>query len=228
MKGKFIVIDGMDGTGKHTQSELLYKKFKDNNDKVHLVSFPNYDNESSYFVKKWLNNEYNYIDNPYLTSLFYSIDRGITYYKELKDLYDNGYTIIADRYFISNVLYQLQNFKSYCEKMLYIQYLGIVEVEGIGLPVPDYTIILASHPEISNKLIDNRYNGDDTKRDKNENINFQSMIYDNIGFIDNVKNIDIVKNTLGQISLIMIHDVEGNIFSIEDIHNKIYNEVKYI
>ena len=88
MKGKLIVIDGMDGTGKETQAKLLYDKIKSRTDKVYLASFPNYQNDSSFFVKKFLNGDYRDISNPYLNSLFYSIDRGITFAQELKDKYD--------------------------------------------------------------------------------------------------------------------------------------------
>lgn len=228
MKGKLIVIDGMDGTGKETQAKLLYDKIKSRTDKVYLASFPNYQNDSSFFVKKFLNGDYRDISNPYLISLFYSIDRGITFAQELKDKYDQGYTIILDRYYISNVLYQLHNFDDYMSKALYIQFLGIVEVEGLQLPIPDITIILYAHPEVSNTLLNSRYDNDDSKRDVFENMNTQAKIFNNIGFINHYKDLDVMKKTLGDISLITIHDTKGNIFSREYINDCIVNEIEHV
>ena len=66
MKGKIIVIDGMDGCGKQTQAKILYDTLKERKYKVELFSFPNYENDSSYFIKKLLNKEYDDINNPYL------------------------------------------------------------------------------------------------------------------------------------------------------------------
>lgn len=226
MKGKIIVIDGMDGTGKETQSKLLYDYLKVKYDKVYMSSFPNYESDSSFFVKKFLNGEYKNISNPYLISLFYSIDRGITYITELKEKYDQGYIIILDRYYISNVIYQLHNFDSYMDKMLYIQFLGIVEVEGLKLPIPDITILLYSHPSVSNELLNKRYDNDNTKRDIFENVNMQSNVYNNIEFIAKYNELDILEKTIGKISTIPIHDIEGKIYTREQINANIIEEVK--
>lgn len=226
MKGKIIVIDGMDGTGKETQSKLLYDYLKKNYDKVYLSSFPNYESDSSFFVKKFLNGDYKNISNPYLISLFYSIDRGITYLTDLKEKYDQGYIIILDRYYISNILYQLHNFEDYMDKMLYIQFLGIVEVEGLKLPIPDITILLYSNPKVSNKLLNDRYINDDSKRDIFENMETQRKIYDNISFIDRYKNIDIMRKTIGIIDTLIIHNIFGEIYSREELNNTIIKEIE--
>lgn len=226
MKGKIIVIDGMDGTGKETQSKLLYDYLKKNYDKVYLSSFPNYESDSSFFVKKFLNGDYKNISNPYLISLFYSIDRGITYLTDLKEKYDQGYIIILDRYYISNILYQLHNFEDYMDKMLYIQFLGIVEVEGLKLPIPDITILLYANPKVSNKLLNDRYNDDDSKRDIFENMETQRKIYDNILFIDRYKNIDIMRKTIGIIDSLVIHNIFGDIYSREELNNIIIKDIE--
>lgn len=226
MEGKIIVIDGMDGCGKQTQSKLLYDKLKENNYKVKLFSFPNYDSDSSYFAKKLLNGDYDDIkDNPYLITLFYATDRAITYTRDIKKYYDNGYTIILDRYYISNALYQLSLLESHAQKMIYISYLGVVEVEGLGLPIPDITIILSSKPQVSNELLDNRYNKDETKRDIYENIDVQSKVYENIKFINNYKDLISFKSVLGEIIVIPIHDDSNTKYTIEQMHEKIMRNV---
>lgn len=233
MKGKIIVIDGMDGTGKETQSKLLYEKLKKDNEKVALFSFPNYDDESSYFVKRYLEGYCRDIENPILHSMFYSIDRAITYNKKIKEKYDQGYIIILDRYYISNVLYQLHNYKDIQNKFIFCLSLCDIELGYLKLPKPDITIILASNEEVSNRLINNRYKDNNSKRDKNENIEFQRKVRNNImDFLKlyNLSNNGIIdKLDFGYIKMIMIHDNEGKIYSIEDINDKIHKKVfKYI
>lgn len=224
-KGKIIVIDGMDGTGKNTQAKLLFENFKKYTDKVCLFSFPNYDSDSSYFVKKLLNGEFNDIKNPFISSLFYSLDRGISYIRELKDKYEDGYIIIMDRYTISNTLYEIQNFETKEDKLLYIDFMGIVENEALKLPVPDLTIIFYADPEVSDKLLNKRYNNDDNKRDQNENIEFQRLIYDNIKFIDHNKNKNIIHKNLGPIFTYKINNEIGEVYSIESIQKSILSYI---
>lgn len=225
MKGKIIVIDGMDGCGKHTQAKILYDTLKKRKYKVELFSFPNYEDDSSYFVKKLLNKEYDDINNPYLVSLFYSIDRGITYIRDIKEKYENGYTIILDRYYISNILYQLQNIISHANRFNYIHFLKTVEVEGLGLPKPDITIILASKPEISNKLLNKRYNNDDSKKDIYENIEVQNKVYEVISFIDKYRQLISMKDAIGLVKILYIHDDKGNIYTKEQMADKIISLV---
>ena len=71
-------------------------------------------------------------------------------------------------------------------------------------------------------------NNDDSKRDVFENMNTQVKIFDNIGFINHYKDLDIMKKTLGDISLITIHDTKGNIFSREYINDCIINEIEHV
>lgn len=226
MKGKIIVIDGMDAVGKNTQSMLLYKKLKSEGHKVELFSFPNYKDDSSFFIKKFLNGEYKDINNPYTISLFYAIDRAITFSREIKEKYNQGYIIILDRYYISSVLYQLHNLYEYSEKMIFMQYLGIVEIEGNKLPIPDMTIILYAQPEVSDRLLNKRYNNDDSKRDINENIKTQRQVYNNILFIDKFKNLSSIKRTFGDIVTLSISDDNFNVLSINRISDKIMDIVK--
>lgn len=224
MKGKIIVIDGMDAVGKNTQSILLCKKLQEQGHKVKLFSFPNYQDDSSFFIKKFLNGEYKDINNPYTISLFYAVDRAITFIREIKEKYDQGYIIILDRYYISSILYQLHNLKEYTDKMLYMQYIGIVEVEGNKLPIPDMTIILYAQPEVSDRLLNKRYDNDDSKRDINENINTQRQVYNNILFVDKFKNLTTIRKTFGDIVTINISDENYNGYNIKSI-NTIHDEI---
>ena len=168
--------------------------------------------------------EYKDINNPYTISLFYAVDRAITFIREIKEKYDQGYIIILDRYYISSILYQLHNLKEYTDKMLYMQYIGIVEVEGNKLPIPDMTIILYAQPEVSDRLLNKRYDNDDSKRDINENINTQRQVYNNILFVDKFKNLTTIRKTFGDIVTINISDENYNGYNIKSI-NTIHDEI---
>ena len=222
MSGKIIVIDGMDGVGKQTQTSLIVKKLEEAGKLVYSFSFPNYEDDSSYFVKKFLNGEYkDTINDPLSISLFYTIDRVITFNKKIKELYDQGYIIILDRYYISNLIYNMHKANN---EIIFARCLSIIE-NGCNLPIPDLTIILYSDPEISNKLLNNRYDNDDSKRDIFENMETQNQIYKNIKFIE--KNIDEKWLTwgYGYIETIPIHNIHGELYTIEDINNRLMNSI---
>ena len=226
MKGKIIVIDGMDGCGKHTQAEILYGKLREQGVKVVLFSFPNYEDDSSYFVNKLLNKEYNDIKNPYLISLFYSIDRGITYLRKIKDRYEKGYTIILDRYYTSNIIYQLKDIESYSDKFSYISFIKTVEVLSLGLPLRGISIFLVSKPEISNKLLNIRYNNDESKKDIYENAEIQNKVYESISFLNKYKSLLSIKSTIGQMEVVPIHNDKGKIYSKIEMSDKIISLLK--
>lgn len=221
--GRVIVIDGMDGCGKNTQANLLYKRLKDQGNKVKIFSFPNYKDDSSFFIKKLLNGEYNneIKSNPYLVSLFYSIDRSLTYYNEIKKYYKKGYTIIMDRYSSSNALYQLPLIEDYGEKINFILFLKHLEMDKLELPTPDITIFLTSNPEVSEKMLNNRYDNDDSKKDIYENIQMQNKVFNSITFIEMYKNMKSIRSLFGEVNTLFIHDENNNIYSIEEMSDKI-------
>ncbi|MDP4160962.1 MAG: thymidylate kinase, partial [Bacillota bacterium] len=93
MKGKLIVIEAGDGSGKATQTKLLYERLKTENYRVKKVEFPDYKSSSSALIKMYLNGEFgaNPNDvNPYIASTFYSVDRYASYRKEWESFYQSG------------------------------------------------------------------------------------------------------------------------------------------
>ena len=168
MKGKLIVIEGLDGSGKSTQIELLKSKLSDK--QVRQIKLPDYDNPSSTLVKMYLHGEFgkNPEDvNAYAASAFYAVDRFANYKTKWKDFYDNGYIIISDRYTTSNAYHQSTKIprENWAE---YFKWLEDFEYNLIAIPKPDAVIYLDMPIEISQKMMSNRYSGDETKKDIHE------------------------------------------------------------
>lgn len=114
MKGKLIVLEGIDGSGKETQSNLLEKKLKEKGREVMHISFPDYESPSSALVKMYLKGDFgkNPEDvNPYAASLFYAVDRFASYRMKWKDFYEKGGIVIADRYTTSNMVHQMTKYE---------------------------------------------------------------------------------------------------------------------
>lgn len=169
-KGKLIVIEGLDGSGKGTQTALLTKALADMNIKVKQVSFPDYDNPSSALVKMYLNGALGSKPgdvNAYAASSFYAVDRYASYKQFWQSDYESGTVILADRYATSNAIYQLSKLEEN-ERNDFLSWLEFYEYKQLQLPKPDAVIYLDMPIEISQQLLSKRYNGDDNKKDLHE------------------------------------------------------------
>ena len=170
MTNKLIVIDGLDGCGKSTQFNLLLDYFKDNNTPVKGISFPDYDQPSSTLVKMYLAGEFskNADDiNAYAASSFYAVDRYSSYKLFWEENYLNGEVIIASRYTTSNAIHQMVKLpKEQWDS--YIEWLEDYEYKKLNLPKPNMVIFLDMPIEISQKLLSERYDGDNNKKDIHE------------------------------------------------------------
>lgn len=175
MAGKFIVIEGLDGSGKATQTEILRKHFENKGENVKKLTFPDYNNESSALVKMYLGGEFG--DNPddvnaYAAAAFYTVDRAASYLKFWKKDYENGSVILADRYATSNIIYQMSKLPE-SDWDSYIDFQEDFEYSKIKVPKPDTIIYLDVEPEVSQKLLSSRYSGDESKKDLHEkNLDF--------------------------------------------------------
>ena len=169
-KGKLIVLEGLDGSGKATQAKLLEAHLKEQGFSVREITFPNYESDSSALVKMYLAGQFGQHPddvNAYAASSFYAVDRYASYKKDWGSFYENGGIIIADRYTTSNAVHQ-------CAKLPkqqwdeYLAWLFDFEYEKIAIPAPDMVIYLDVAPEVSQKLMTGRYHGDEAKKDIHE------------------------------------------------------------
>ena len=173
MKKKLIVIEGLDGSGKATQTGLLFsflheKYGGERGPRMRRVSFPDYESDSSALVKMYLAGEFGVKPedvNAYAASSFYAVDRFASFKREWEKDWENG-VIIADRYTTSNAIHQ-------CSKLPeeawdeYLDWLFHYEYTLLGIPEPSMVIYLRVDPAVSQKLLSLRYEGQE-KRDIHE------------------------------------------------------------
>lgn len=158
MKGILIIVDGLNGSGKQTQTEMLVGRLIFDGYKSKRFDFPQYESESGKLIKRYLKGEFgeNGAVNPYLASLAYAIDRKMTYENEIKPLLDEGYVIICDRYTTSNMLHQTAYFETEEKKNEYLDWLLKYEYEYMKIPKPDEIIMLMVEPQITVGLMKDR------------------------------------------------------------------------
>lgn len=194
-KGKLIVIDGLDASGKQTQVSriqmLLANKYGlvyDND--FTTVSFPRYGHDSAHMVESYLNGKLG-LDaesiNPYLASMFYAIDRGISFQtEEWGEIYRNGGLVIADRYYTSNFIHQgskiiapyEREYKGINQGILGEYYALAAFMQTIknqetfaGIPVPNHIIFLTTSEEANKKHLEERSIKENRAKDIHEDNN---------------------------------------------------------
>lgn len=175
MKSSIIVIEGLDGSGKATQTKILYDKLMSKGIKTRRLEFPDYSNPSSSLVKMYLNGDFGSKPedvNAYAASAFYAVDRAASYMQFWKNDYADGTVILSDRYATSNIIYQMSKLPE-SEWKSFIKWQDDFEYNKLGIPRADLVIYLDVDPTVSQKLMEKRYNGDDSKKDLHEkNLNF--------------------------------------------------------
>ncbi|MCH5349799.1 MAG: deoxynucleoside kinase [Oscillospiraceae bacterium] len=173
--GNLIVVDGLDGSGKTTQFEIIKRELMKDY-AVKAISFPDYDNPSSALVKMYLNGELSTDAggvNAYAASSFYAVDRYASYKMFWEENYQRGDLIFASRYVSSNAIHQMSKLPE-TEWDGYLEWLEDYEYIKLGLPKPNLVIFLDMPVEISQRLMTERYNGDETRKDIHE-MNFEYL-----------------------------------------------------
>ena len=143
-KGKLIVLEGIDGSGKSAQYRRLCQRME--NDKIaynHIV-FPRYDKESSALIRLYLGGSFGTHPgdvNAYTASTFYAVDRFASYRDDWGKVYENGGLILSDRYTTSNAVHQGSKLSD-AELPAFFSWLADLEYNKMGLPEPDLVIYL--------------------------------------------------------------------------------------
>ena len=218
VKSMFIVLEGLDGCGKTTQTELICKRLEEDGIDFRKIKLPDYESESSILVRKYLSGDFgkNANDvNAYATSVLYAADRFASYTEKWKEDYLSGKLIFADRYTPANAIYQMTKLPDE-EWDEYLDWLFDFEYNKIGIPAPDKVIFLDMPVEVSQKLMTERYEGDENKKDVHEA---------NVGFLNACRRAALyAAEKCGWYVVSCAED--GKPIPIEVINNEVYSVLK--
>ena len=169
--GKLIVFEGVDGSGKSTQFELMCERLTQENYRFKRLIFPRYDEPSSALIKMYLGGELgNNPDaiNAYAASSFYAVDRYASFIQDWHEYYQSGGLIVTDRYTTSNALHQGAKATD-SEREFFFKWLYEYEFKLMGLPEPDLVIYMDISAEFAAKRLKRRQSETDTHADIHEN-----------------------------------------------------------
>ena len=222
---KLIVVDGVDSSGKETNTNYIYEMIKNEiSENVKKITFPDYNSDSSALVKMYLAGEFgtNPSDvSPYASSTFYAVDRYASFKKDWGVDFDKDGYIVADRYVTSNMVHQCAKIDDEKEKDKFLSWLDDLEYEKLGLPRPDVVIYLNMPIWAAQKLMAERKNkitGESKKDIHESDISFLQKSYDNAMSVAKKQGWNIVNCTDGD-----------RIKSLEEIQKEIKEIVlKYI
>ena len=220
MKGTIISIEGTDGSGKHTQQQLLSAELKNLGYTVFDQSFPNYESRSSEPVKMYLDGEFGLDPNcldAYQASTLYAVDRLCTYKQTVQGHYEAGEIVLFDRYVQSNLIHQTSKIEDEAERQKFINFILDLEYKKFKLPEPDLIFFIEMPVEKSLELAKSRgaYKTGGAKDILEENTLYMKKAYEN--------GLSLAK----QFGWKIIHctDSQGNLKTIEQIHSEIMETV---
>ncbi len=159
MKGKLIVIEGIDGSGKTTQYNLLLEALRASGCDIACASFPNYESLSGKLVSAYLQGAFGAHPgdvNAFAASSFFAVDRFASFRSEAwGDCYRRGGTVLAARYTTSNAVHQASKLPA-AEREPFFAWLAHYEYELLGLPKPDKVFWLDLPVEVALERIASR------------------------------------------------------------------------
>jgi dTMP kinase len=151
--GRLIAIEGIDGSGKGTQLELLQKALRARGVAVHATNFPHYQSWFGTMVGQFLNGEFGALESvdPHFAALLYAGDR-FEAKRELADALADGKLVLADRYIASNLAHQTGRVPA-AQRAEFIAWLEHLEYNIYGLPREDRVIYLRVPPAQAQVLV---------------------------------------------------------------------------
>lgn len=221
-KGKFVVIDGTDGSGKATQTQLLIETLKTEGYQVEMADFPQYGQKSAGLVEDYLNGKYGQV-SPQAASIFYAVDRFDASFK-IKEWLDAGKVVVANRYVTANAGHQGGKIADDIDRMKFFRWLDNLEYGIFNIPKPDLNIILHMPAEMAQKLVDQKsasareYVGgkkrDLHEADLNHLQNAEKVYMEIAKLFPNTKLVECVQ--------------EEQLLTKEEVHNKVWALVRRI
>ena len=170
MKGKLIVLEGTDGSGKATQARLLAEHLKREGIPFREIDFPRYGSPFAEPAKRYLEGALGKHPgdvNAYAASVLFSVDRLASYKEDWGDAYEAGELILANRYTTSNAVHQASKLPEE-EREEYLKWLFDLEYGRMGLPAPDLVVYLDLPTELSEAMLRQRQQATGTHADIHE------------------------------------------------------------
>ncbi len=219
-KGKLIVIEGTDCSGKQTQSDLLIESLKQKNIPVEKYCFPNYDSPTGKIIAGPYLGKEGYgaplfpegasnVD-PRVASLFYAADRKYNI-KQITDKLDAGINVVVDRYVDSNFAHQGAKAADDFEREKTFHFLEVLEYDLLQLPKPDITIFLHMPAKVAKVLQQTRKEKPDQHEMDEQFLERSENTYLNLCYRHNYIKVSCVN--------------ENGLRSIEDIHQEVLSRV---
>ena len=155
-KGKLIILEAGDASGKATQTRLLFERLQAEGRDVMRVEFPDYASDSSALVRMYLRGDFGTqaadVD-AYAASAFFAVDRYASFRMKWGETYRRGGIILSDRYTTSNMAHQAVKLAEGAARLDYLTWLRDFEYVRLGLPEPDAVVFLDMPPEVSDRLL---------------------------------------------------------------------------
>ena len=222
-KGKLLVIEGTDCSGKETQAKKAVEYFKSKGINIYEYSFPNYESTTgkivggpylgkSYICEGWFSEGAVNVD-PLVASAYYAADRRYNI-PEINKHLENGDIVLLDRYVESNMAHQGGKIKDPKKRQEIYQKLDTLEFEIMELPRPDAVIFLYMPFEYAAILKKNRAESADQHESNREHLEQAEKAYLELTEKYNYIKVDCVKNDV----IRTIDDISSEVVSrIEEI-----------
>ncbi len=215
LSGRFIVIDGTDGSGKETQTRLLIERLRKEGYPVETVSFPQYGRKSAGPTEEYLEGLYGTAKEvgPRIASHFYAVDRYAASFG-IRRWLDAGVNVVADRWTSSNMGHQGGKLADAEERHAFYRWNDDLEYGTFKLPRPDASIVLHVPAEIGQQLAQKRDAVQDIHQSDLSHLKAAETAY-----------LDMVKTFPERFKLIECTR-DGKLMSREEIHELVWAAVK--
>jgi len=221
-QGKFIVIDGADGTGKTTQFELLVKELKASGYAVEVTDFPQYGQKSAGMVEEYLDGKYGQL-NPQAASIFYAVDRFDASFK-IREWLNSGKIVLSNRYVTANAGHQGGKIADDAQRFKYFKWLNNLEYEIFGIPRPDLNVILHIPAEKTWELMEAR-----RKKVAHNSVHKKKDLHEaDLGHLKNAEKVYLQIAKLFPNTKLVECAPQGKLMAPQEVHNKVWELVRRI
>ena len=170
MRGKLIVFEGTDGSGKATQARLLCQTLAERDIPCREIDFPRYGSPfaepANLYLHGALGNAPEDV-NAYAASVMFAVDRFASYKEDWGGFYERGGIVVANRYTTSNAVHQASKLPE-GQRREFLDWLFDLEYGRMGLPEPDLVLYLDMPTEVTEKMLRHREEATATAADIHE------------------------------------------------------------